>query len=422
METAEKTRTYLCIDMKCFYASVECAKLGLNPFETNLVVADESRGKNALCLAISPKMKSLGVKNRCRLSEIPPTIQYRIAKPHMRDYELCSADIHEIYLQYIDSQDIHPYSIDESFIDATDYLTIYKKTPKQFAKFLIDQIAEQKHIPATAGIGTNLYLAKIALDITAKHSPDHMGYLTEELYRETLWKHKDITDFWQIADGKARRLARYGLYTMYDIAHAPEELILKEFGIDGQLMIDHAWGRESCTISDIKNHKSQSKSVSSSQILMKDYDCVMAKHVLLEMTLNGCQEMMRRNVITQHIGIFVGYSRDMLPCSKGTVRMLETTSNYSIISKYVSDLYDSITDKNTPIRRLGVVFQDVCDKSCEGYTLFTNFEQVEKEQKLEKAVLILKDKFGKNAMLRASDLEEGSTQIERNKMIGGHNA
>ena len=193
----EKRRTYLCIDMKSFFASVECAERGLNPFETNLVVADESRGKNALCLAITPKMKALGIKNRCRIGDIPKHIKYIVAMPRMKKYIEYNGDIYEIYRKYIDREDIHTYSIDEAFIDCTDYLPIHNKTPKEFAKFLINEIANKTHIPATAGIGTNLYLAKIALDITAKKAPDHIGYLDEELFRETLWTHRPITDFWE---------------------------------------------------------------------------------------------------------------------------------------------------------------------------------------------------------------------------------
>ena len=246
----EKRRTYLCIDMKSFFASVECAERGLNPFETNLVVADESRGKNALCLAITPKMKALGVKNRCRMSDIPKNIDYLVAMPRMKKYIEYNGDIYEIYRKYIDRDDIHVYSIDEAFIDATDYLPVHKKTPKEFAKFLINEIANKTHIPATAGIGTNLYLAKIALDITAKKAPDHIGYLDEELFRETLWDHRPITDFWGIANGTAKRLSNLAIYDMRGIANCPQELLYKRFGINAELLIDHSWGRESCTMRD----------------------------------------------------------------------------------------------------------------------------------------------------------------------------
>lgn len=241
-----KERTYFCIDMKSFFASVECAERGLNPFETNLIVADESRGNGTICLAITPKMKSLGVRNRCRRYEIPKGIQYITAMPRMQKYIDYAAEIYGIYLQYIDKQDIHVYSIDESFIDATDYLPMYHKTPKEFAKMLIDEIAEKLHIPATAGIGTNLYLAKIALDITAKKVPDHMGYLNEELFRETLWHHRPLTDFWGISTGTVRRLERRGIVDMAGIANYPSEILYKDFGINAELLIDHSWGRESC--------------------------------------------------------------------------------------------------------------------------------------------------------------------------------
>ncbi|NLZ25885.1 MAG: DNA repair protein [Clostridiales bacterium] len=417
---AEKQRTYFCIDMKSFFASVECAERGLNPFETNLVVADDSRGKGALCLAVTPKMKSLGVKNRCRLFEIPGNIKYIAAKPRMKKYIEYAADIYEIYLRYIDKSDIHVYSIDESFIDATDYLKLYGYEPKQFAKKLLNDIASEKMIPASAGIGTNLYLAKVALDITAKKSKDHIGYLTEELYREQLWDHRPITDFWQIKGGIAKRLSRFGIYDMRGVANAPEELLYKTFGINAELLIDHAWGRESCTIKDIKSYKSKSKSVSFSQVLFEDYPYEKAKIVMLEMALNGCQEMLRRKVVANRVSIFVGYSKDALPYSGGSTKMTETTSVYSIISRYVLDLFEKTTDKHTPIRRLGVSF-DVVAEGCEGYDLFTDFDAVQKEKRAEEAVLNIKDKYGKNALLRGIDLEEGATAIIRNKLIGGHN-
>ena len=213
--------------MKAFFASVECAERGYNPFEVNLVVADKTRGRGALCLAVSPKMKSLGVKNRCRLFEIPKDIEYEIAKPRMSKYIEYTADIYEIYLNYISKDDIHVYSIDESFIDATDYLKLYNLSPKQFASKLMNEIADKKHIPSTVGIGTNLYLAKVALDITAKSAKDHIGYLDEELYRKTLWRHEPLTDFWQIGRGIANRLKRYDITNMKGIAEAPKELMYK---------------------------------------------------------------------------------------------------------------------------------------------------------------------------------------------------
>lgn len=415
-------RTYFCIDMKCFYASVECAERGLNPFEACLVVADESRGSNALCLAISPKMKALGVKNRCRMSEIPKTIKYIVAKPRMQLYIDYAADIYDIYLDYISPDDIHVYSIDEAFLDVTCYLKNYNMSATEFASFLINQIASRKQIPSTAGIGSNLYLAKVALDITAKKAKNHIGYLSEESYRESLWDHRPITDFWQVANGTAARLARYGIYDMGGIARAPQELIYRIFGVNGELLIDHAWGREPCTIEDIKSYKSKSQSVSFSQILMQDYDYEKAKLVILEMTLSGCQEMMRRKVITNNVGIYVGYSKEVIPATGGTVKMSATTNVFSVISEYVERLFADTTKWNYPIRRLGISFNNVVDEGCEGYDLFTNFEEVEKEKHLEQTVLHIKERFGKNAILRGFDLQEGATTVVRNKLIGGHNS
>ena len=415
-------RTYFCIDMKCFYASVECAERGLNPFETCLVVADESRGTNALCLAISPKMKSLGVKNRCRMSEIPKSVKYIVAKPRMKLYIDYAADIYDIYLDYISPDDIHVYSIDEAFLDVTGYLKNYKMSAEEFATFLINQIARRKRIPSTAGIGTNLFLAKVALDITAKKAKNHIGYLDEQIYRDTLWNHRPITDFWQIANGTAARLARYGIYDMGGIARAPEKLIYRNFGVNGELLIDHAWGREPCTIADIKSYKSKSKSVSMSQILFEDYDFEKALLVMLEMTLSGCQEMMRRKVITNSVVIYVAYSKDVIPASGGTVKLTSTTNLFSIISESVEKVYRKVVNPRCPIRRLGITFNNVVDEGCEGYDLFTDFEEVEREKALEHTVLNIKERFGKNAVLRGFDLEEGATTVIRNKLIGGHNS
>lgn len=417
----EKQRTYLCIDMKSFYASVECAERGLSPFETNLVVADESRGKGAITLAISPKMKALGVKNRCRLFEIPQNIKYIVALPRMSLYIKYCADIFEIYLDYFSEEDIHQYSIDEAFIDVTDYLSVYNLTPKQLAKKIIDEIAIRTHIPATCGIGTNLFLAKIALDITAKHCKDHIGELTEESFKETLWEHTPITDFWNIAKGTANRLARYGIYTMKGITHAPEDLLYRNFGKNAKILIDHANGRESCTIAEIKSYKSKSKSISNSQILFSDYDYDKAHVVIQEMALTGCQRLIREHLIASHVGIFVGYSKDVIPQSGGTMKMANSTNVYSVVKEYVDRLYYETISKDVPIRRLGICFSGLADESAEGYDLFTDVEALERERKLENAVLEIKDRFGKNAMLQAFDLQEGATQITRNKLIGGHN-
>ena len=303
----DSERVYFVIDMKCFFASVECAERGLDPFETNLVVADESRGKGGVCLAITPKMKSFGIKNRCRLYEIPPEIEYIIAKPQMKKYIGYAANIYEIYLQYIDKNDIHVYSIDECIIDVTDYLKLYKIKAKEFAIKFMTEIKNKLHIPSTTGIGTNMYLAKIALDITAKHSPDKIGWLTEQKYKETLWDHTPITDFWQISHGIASRLEKLGIKTMRGIANCDENLLYNMFGINAELLIDHAFGVEPCRMSDIKKYKSKNKSIGSSQILPRNYDFEEAKIVLLEMLQTECYELIKRDYITNLVVIYIGF-------------------------------------------------------------------------------------------------------------------
>ncbi|MBQ0099779.1 MAG: DNA repair protein, partial [Firmicutes bacterium] len=405
----EKQRIYMVIDMKCFFASVECAERGLNPFETNLVVTDASRGSGAICLAVSPKMKKLGVKNRCRIFEIPKNIEYISAMPRMKKYIEYAADIYEIYLQYIDKSDIHVYSIDESFIDVTDYLKIYNNTPRAFAKMLIEEIATKKKIPATCGIGTNMYLAKIALDITAKKSPDHISYLDEELYKEQLWHHTPLTDFWQIGLGIAKRLNRRGIIDMYDLAHYPEELLYKEFGINAELIIDHAWGKESCLMKDIKNYKGQTKSVSSSQILFHDYEYESAKLVIEEMVRNCSLDLINRKVVTDSVNILVGYAGEIGINAKGHIKMTSKTNVANIIIPYVDKKFYEITDKSKKIKRLGIEFSNVLDKSFENYDLFTDLSQVKKQAELGIVSNKIKSKFGKNAIIMGADLQEDAT-------------
>lgn len=408
--------------MKSFFASVECAERGLNPFETNLVVADPSRGNGAICLAITPKMKSLGVKNRCRVFEIPKNIEYLTVLPRMKKYIEYAADIYAIYLKYIDKNDIHVYSIDESFIDATDYLKIYNKTPQQFVKMLLSEIAAKKRIPSAAGIGTNLFLSKVALDITAKKTKDYIGFLDEEMFKKTLWHHKPITDFWHIARGTERRLAKKGIYDMHGVAHYPPELLYKEFGINAELLIDHAWGRESCTMEDIKNYKGKSKSVSTSQILFTDYTYDKAKIVMEEMVRSGAYELISRKVCTNKVNIYVGYSKDIIPPTKGHVKMSVTTNLSSIITPYVMRVFEQTTNKNALIRRLAIEFSDVINEENETYDLFTDFQKLEKQKKTEQAAIKIQNKYGKNAMVRAADLQQGATTMVRNKLIGGHNS
>ncbi len=417
-----ENRTYFCIDMKSFFASVECAERQLDPLEAKLVVADVTRGNGAICLAVSPKMKSLGVKNRCRLFEIPKNMEYIIAKPQMKKYIEYAADIYDVYLDYISPDDIHVYSIDESFIDVTNYLKLYNTTAKDFAQKLMKEIAEKTHIPSTAGIGTNLFLAKIALDITAKKSPDRIGVLTEDIFCKTLWHHQPITDFWQIAKGTARKLANYGIFDMAGIATAPKPLLKTLFGKNYQILLDHAWGKESCTIADIKAYKAKSHSVSQSQILFEDYNREKAKLVLVEMTLTMCEEMMRRKVACNCVSIGVGYSKDVIPPTGAGRKIGQTTNLFSILKKTVEDLFEETTAFNTPIRKLSISFGNLVDEKYCNYDIFTDIDAVEKETRAEKTVLKIKDKFGKNAILRGIDLCDGATTKNRNKLIGGHNA
>lgn len=418
--TKEKQRVYFVIDMKSFFASVECAERGLDAMTAKLVVADKERSETTICLAVSPAMKKLGVKNRCRLYEIPKDIEYEIAPPRMKKYIEYAAEIYGIYLKYIDKSDIHVYSIDECIIDATDYLKIYNLKAKEFAQKLMNEINDKLHIPSSAGIGSNMYLAKIALDITAKHSPDRIGWLTQEKFIKTLWNHKPLTDFWGISTGISTRLAKYGIYDMEGISKADEDLLYKEFGINAELIIDHSNGIEPCLMSDIKSYKGKTKSISSSQILPCNYNYKDAKLVMREMVEAGCLNLFRQGYVTRLIHLFIGYGDVRDEGTKGTTRMNVTTNLYSIISEYTDKLFDKIVDKNGPIRRIGYDFAELMSDENEQYDFFTDINKVEKDKKLVASIIDLQNKFGKNTILKGHDLEEKATQIERNNSIGGH--
>lgn len=415
-----KQRCYFVIDMKSFFASVECVERGLDAMTTKLVVADESRTDKTICLAVSPAMKELGVKNRCRLFEIPKGIDYIIAPPRMQKYIEYAAEIYGIYLKYIDPMDIHTYSIDESFIDATDYLKIYNIKAKDFAKKLTNEIYEKLGIPATVGIGTNLYLAKIALDITAKKSPERIGWLTEDKFLKELWNHRPLTDFWGISTGISTRLAKHNIYDMKGITQCNEDVLYKEFGINAELIIDHAWGKESCLMSDIKNYKTQSKSISNSQILPCGYKFEDAKIVMQEMIQEGCYRLASEKLVTNLLHIFVGYQDDRTDRAKGTKRLRNTTNLYSQIIGSALQLFDEIVDKKKLVRQIGYDFADLKPDSIEQYDLFTDYTEIEKEKKLVSSVLNIKDRYGKNAILKGLDFAPNATQRERNMQIGGH--
>lgn len=413
---------YLCIDLKTFYASVECVERGLDPFNTNLVVADSNRGKGTICLAISPKMKMLGVKNRCRIFEIPPTIKYIVATPRMKKYIEYSANIYAIYLKYFSKEDIHVYSIDEAFMDVTKYLKLYKLNPIELAKKIIKDIFKTYGITATAGIGTNMYLAKIALDITAKHNPNNIGYLNEEKYKKELWYHKPLSDFWQIGKGIERRLNKMGIFDMYDIAHTTQKRLYKEFVVNAEYLIDHSWGKESCTIADIKAYKPKTNSITNSQVLFEDYSFIKARLVLKEMVELGSLRLIESNLVTDTVGLYIGYSKNTIKATGGTRKLTNYTNIYSELLKAFLEIYDKTTDTDIPIRRIGVNFANVIETESVQLSLFIDQERLDEERKLELAMCSIKNKLGKNAIIRGMDLEGGATTIMRNKLIGGHNS
>ena len=414
-------RVYLCIDLKSFYASVECHERGLDPMTTKLVVADPTRTEKTICLAISPAMKKLGIKNRCRVFQIPAHVEYITAMPRMQKYIDYAADIYEVYLKYVSKEDIYVYSIDEVFMDVTDYLNMYQMTARELADVMMADVLKTTGIPASCGIGTNMYLAKIALDITAKHAKDNIGYLDEKLFCGTLWKHRPLTDFWRIGPGTAKRLAGIGILTMEDIAHADEELLYRTFGVDAELMIDHAWGRETVKISDVKNYRPSSKSLSSGQVLSCDYSFDDAKLIVKEMTDLLCLDLVDKGLITESMTLVVGYSNELHEkMARGTASMSVATNSAKKIIPYMMDLFDQIVDKNLPVRRINMSFQKLTDEVYEQYDLFTDSAEIERERRLQKATLSIKKKFGKNAILKGMNLQEAGTPIERNQQIGGH--
>ncbi len=411
----------MCIDLKSFYASVECVERGLDPLTTNLAVADPERSEKTICLAISPSMKALGIKNRCRVFQIPKNVEYIMAQPRMKLYIEYSANIYAIYLKYIAKEDIHVYSVDEAFLDVTEYLTMYQMSVRELAVQIIADIFNETGITATAGIGTNLYLAKIALDITAKHVKDNIGYLDEERYQQILWNHKPLTDFWRVGSGTVKRLSSVGIMTMKEIAHADENLLYSLFGIDAELLIDHAWGRESTLMSDIKSYKSKNTSMSSGQVLPRDYSFEECRLIVKEMVDALCLDMVDKSVVASSLSLMIGYSNELeLKPVTGSVTMSSGTNSYRNIIPYVMDLYERIVQKEKPIRRLSVSCNNLMDEAYEQYDLFTDPAELERDRKLQKAALEIKKKFGNNALVRGMDLQEAGTTIERNRQIGGH--
>lgn len=471
----QRERTYVCIDLKCFYASVECRERGLDPMTARLVVADPQRTSKTICLAVSPAMKALGVPGRCRVFEIPGNIEYIMAPPRMKLYMEYSSRVYSVYLKYIAPEDIHVYSIDEIFMDVTDYLHAYGMTARALAGEIIQEIYRQTGITATAGIGTNLYLCKVALDIVAKRvEPDQNGVriavLDEMSYREILWDHRPLTDFWRVGHGYARKLEANGLFTMGDIARCSagketdyynEELLYKLFGINAELLIDHAWGWEPCTIGDIKAYKPESSSVGSGQVLQCPYDFQKARLVVQEMTDLLVLDLVEKRLVTDQIVLTVGYDienvknprpggayqgeitmdrygRKVPRHAHGTANLGRQTSSTRLVTEAVMGLYDRIVDRKLLVRRINMAANHVVGEEASGseaygqMNLFSDYglasdvreeeAALEREKKMQLAMLEIKKKFGKNAILKGMNLEEGAMTRERNRQIGGHKA
>ena len=493
-------KVYIAIDLKSFYASVECVERGLNPLTTNLVVADSTRTSKTICLAVSPSLKQYGLSGRSRLYEVEQKVKeinhkrrkkinyknmtnkssndlelsknpyleldYIVAKPRMAYYMEYSTKIYNIYLKYVSPDDMHVYSIDEVFIDATSYLKLYKLTPYEWTMKIIQNILDETGITATAGIAPNLYLCKVAMDIVAKHvKANQDGVRIAELdissYRQKLWNHQPLTDFWRVGQGIAKRLNDNHIYTMGDVAKISlnnEELLYKLLGINAELLIDHAWGYEPCTIEDIKKYKPKMNSISSGQVLHTPYDYKKAKIVALEMTDSLILDLVEKGLVTKRIDLIIGYDteninnnykgeikndrygRNIPKESHGFYEFDRYLSSTKVILDKMNNLFDSIIKTNLSVRRITIAFNDVIDsisgtnkKVIKQLDLFNLGEELDKSEKelerelqneknIQKTIIKIRNKYGKNSMLKGIDLEAGATAIDRNNQIGGHRA
>jgi DNA polymerase V len=451
---------YIAIDLKSFYASVECIERGLNPLTTNLVVADPTRTEKTICLAVSPSMKAYGIPGRARLFEVQQKlkeikqqtgkeVEYIIAPPQMARYIEVSAEIYATYLKYISPEDIHVYSIDECFIDVTNYLNLYQLSAKELAMKMIHDVLEKTGITAAAGIGTNLYLSKIAMDIVAKHveadaSGVRIAELDELTYRRLLWDHRPITDFWRVGGGIAKRLEKSDLNTMGDIAMISlhhEDLLYRMLGIDAELLIDHAWGYEPCSMEEIKTYKPSTNSFSSGQVLQYPYDFHKARIIVQEMTDLLVLDLVDKGLVTNSLTLTIGYDRCSVDEGKykgevtydrygraipksahGTANLGTTSSSTKKILTSIMELYDRIVSKELMVRRVTLCANNLVEERYEQYDLFTDPAEQAKERKMQEAMLSIKKKFGKNAILKGINLEDGATTMDRNNQIGGHKA
>ena len=436
--------TYMAIDLKSFYASVECVERGLDPLTTNLVVADPSRTEKTICLAVSPSLKKYGLSGRSRLFEVRQalervkkqtgkTVPYITAPPRMALYMQYSGRIYAVYLKYVSAEDIHVYSIDECFLDVSRYLSLYQMGARQLARTMIKDVLHTTGITATAGIGPNLYLCKIAMDIMAKHAPAdadgvRIGELDEMSYRYLLWDHRPLTDFWRIGQGTAGALEKRRIFTMGDLARASltqEEWLYRTFGIDAELLIDHAWGLEPCTMADIKRYRPGSNSLGSGQVLQQPYPCAKARIIVLEMTDELILKLTEREAATDSITLHIGYEhsgRSNPQPSHGTANLGTPTASSQKIRQAVLALYDQIIDPELSIRRITITANRVVPDSYQQYDLFSDPGQLEKEKNLQRITLEIKKKYGKNAIFKGTSLQDGATARERNRQIGGHRA
>lgn len=412
---------YLCIDLKCFYASVECVERNLDPLTTPLVVANKNQ-KGAICLAITPFLKKKGIRNRCRIYEIPNTIYYQIAKPRMKKYIEYSCWIYRIFLQFIAKEDIHVYSIDESFIYVKPYFKLYQMSARQIGQMLINEIYRQTHLIATCGIGTNLFLAKVALDLLAKHSTDRMAYLDESIFCEKLWLHQPLTDFWQIGTGYAKKLHQLNLYTLKDVAHSELTFLFRHFKSDAINLYQHAWGKDFTTMHEIKNYQPDEKQISYGQTLESDYTFQEARMVLKEMVELLTLELVSQQQITDRLYLSITYSKKYpIKPSKISKNIANQTNSYTLLKKEFLEMFDQEIIKNASIRKIRIAFCHLTKIDEMPIRLFNDANDNGKETKLNQTILNIKAKYGKSSILRVMNLQKKATTIKKNKQIGGHN-
>lgn len=431
-DPSDTGHVYLCIDLKSFYASVECADLGLDPFKENLVVADTSRGPGTICLALSPAIKACGLSGRPRLFEIPPNIRYRAIRPHMRRYMEVSAQIYGIYLRFIAKEDIHVYSVDECFIDATPYLSLYGTDAMGLARMLMDAVRAETRICATAGIGTNLFLAKVALDILAKHEESHIGMLDGERFRRLIWYHRPITDIWQIGPGIARRLARYGVYDLAGVVLMDEPLLRREFGVNARHLMEHARGIENCSIEQIQAYEPERHSISTGQVLTRPYTTDEALTIVREMVDETVLDLVGSRLACGHVSLWVGYEVDHAeweiammrhgPHAATSHKLSAHTCSREALMGELERMYNDVVDPARKVKRLTIGFGDLVSQEEAEVTLFTDLEAEAAERRLAEAALAVKSRFGKNALVRGRSLRDEATGMERNAQVGGHHA